>query len=88
MDYNLSDYKAYINVGGSVASFGYKNQEKFEKSGYGFVDVDTVLAILSGNNKRGVIKQFAKSGIPLINFIEIEKLIRDVDINYFDLNRN
>ena len=87
--YNLSPYKAYINVGGGVASFGYKNQEKFEANGYGLVEPNEVLNILSDFDnekkyKRGVISQFAKQGISVINFIEIEKMLKNVDLNYFN----
>ena len=87
-NYNLSPYKAYINIGGGVASFGYRNQEKFEKEGFGLLQPDEVINILNENNKkkykRGVISQFAEANIPIINFIEIEKLLKDVDLNYFN----
>ena len=86
--YDLHRYKAYINVGGSVASFGYKNQERFEKNGYGLVSVDTVVKILTDEKrkrtKRGVISSFIDAGIPIINFIEIEKILNGVDLKYFN----
>ena len=88
--YDLSHYKAYINIGGNIASFGYKNKEKFEKrKGYGFLEPYKVNEILSYNPdgkslRRGVITHFANSNIPVINFIEIEKMINDKDLKYFD----
>ena len=87
-NYDLSPYKVYINIGGGVASFGYRNQEKFEKKGFGLLQSDEVINILNENNKktykRGVISQFAEANIPIINFIEIEKLLKNVDLNYFN----
>ena len=85
-NYDLSHYKAYINVGGSVASFGLYNQKKLEKSSYGFVLADTVKNILKneGSKRRGVITHFIDQGIPIINFIEIEKLLDGVDLKYFN----
>tara|TARA_B100002052_G_scaffold299110_1_gene335363 strand:+ start:2076 stop:3725 length:1650 start_codon:yes stop_codon:yes gene_type:complete len=87
-NYDLSPYKVYINIGGGVASFGYRNQEKFEKKGFGLLQPDEVINILNENNKktykRGVISQFAEANIPIINFIEIEKLLKNVDLNYFN----
>ena len=84
-DYNLSPYKAYINVGGGVSSFGYKNQEKLENY-YGFVHPDTIKKILpsSSGRQRGVMIHFAEANIPIINFIEIEKLVENFDIEYFN----
>ena len=87
-NYDLSPYKVYINIGGGVASFGYRNQEKFEKKGFGLLQPDEVINILNENNKktykRGVISQFAEANIPIINFIEIEKLLKNIDLNYFN----
>ena len=89
-NYNLSNYKAYINVGGNVASFGYGNKEKFEKrKGYGFLESDQANKILNYNPddkslRRGVMNNFVDLGIPVINFIEIEKMISNKDLNYFD----
>ena len=89
-NYNLSDYKAYINVGGNVASFGYNNKEKFEKrKGYGFLEPYRVNKILSYNPdkqslRRGVINHFIDLEIPIINFIEIEKMIKNRDLKYFN----
>ena len=31
-----------------------------------------------------MISQFAEANIPIINFIEIEKLLKNVDLNYFN----
>ena len=53
-NYNLSPYKAYINIGGGVASFGYRNQEKFEKEGFGLLQPDEVINILNENNKKNI----------------------------------
>ena len=89
-NYNLSNYKAYINVGGNVASFGYNNKEKFEKKkGYGFLEHYKVKDILEYNPddktlRRGVINHFVDLKIPIINFIEIEKMIKNKDLKYFD----
>ena len=91
-DYNLSPYKVYVNVGGGVASFGYKNQERFEQSGYGLVSSDTVIKILTDEKgrrtKRGVIGHFSEIGIPIINFIEIEKILDGIDLKYFNRKIN
>ena len=88
-NYNFSAYKAYINIGGSVSSFGYSNQEKFERSGYGFIKPDSVKKFLtdkSGNrtHRRGVIGHFSDYNIPIINFIEIEKNLEGIDLKYFN----
>jgi len=89
-NYNLSGYKAYINVGGNVASFGYNNKEKFEKrKGYGFLEPYKANKILSYNPdnqtlRRGVINHFIDLKIPVINFIEIEKMIKNKDLKYFN----
>ena len=77
---DLSCYKAYINIGGSVASFGYKGKKKL-KNYYGFVTSDIVQDILPPYKSKtpSVMAQFSESSIPLINFIEIERLIKKVN---------
>jgi poly-gamma-glutamate system protein len=84
-DYNLSNYKAYINIGGGISSFGFKGQEKLEKN-FGYIDPEKVSNILPSSKERyrGVMGHFADLGIPIINIVEIEKLVREVDIKYFN----
>tara|TARA_Y100001960_G_scaffold289773_1_gene329876 strand:+ start:1459 stop:2952 length:1494 start_codon:yes stop_codon:yes gene_type:complete len=79
---NLSCYKAYINIGGGVASFGYKGKKKL-KGHYGFVAPNFIREILpSSRSKRpSVMVKFAEEDIPTISFVEIEKLINQVNIN-------
>ena len=93
-NYNLSNYRAYVNVGGNVASFGYGNKEKFEKTkGYGFLNPDKANTILNSHSnikktRRGVMSHFIDLDIPIINFIEIEKMISNKDLKYFNRKLN
>ena len=83
-DGSLSCFDAYVNVGGSVASFGYKGKNKL-KDNFGYVKASDVLDILPSFEKRNsVMAKFAESNIPLINITEIEKLIKGTDIGYFN----
>ena len=83
-DGTLSCFDAYVNVGGGVASFGYKGKNKL-KDNYGYVQVKDVLDALPSFTKRNsVMVKFAESNIPLINITEIEKLIKGSDIGYFN----
>ena len=84
-DYNLSKYKAYINIGGGISSFGFKGQEKLEKH-FGYIDPEKVSSILPSSKERyrGVMGHFSDADIPIINIVEIEKLVREVDIKYFN----
>jgi len=84
-DYNLSKYKAYINIGGGISSFGFKGQEKLEKY-FGYIDPEKVSSILPSSKERyrGVMGHFSDADIPIINIVEIEKLVREVDIKYFN----
>ncbi|MDB4125854.1 poly-gamma-glutamate system protein [Candidatus Marinimicrobia bacterium] len=84
-DYNLSKYKAYINIGGGISSFGFKGQEKLEKY-FGYIDSEKVSSILPSSKERyrGVMGHFSDADIPIINIVEIEKLVREVDIKYFN----
>jgi len=84
-DYNLSKYKAYINIGGGISSFGFKGQEKLENH-FGYIDPEKVSSILPSSKERyrGVMGHFSDADIPIINIVEIEKLVREVDIKYFN----
>ncbi len=83
-DNTLSCYKAYINIGGGVASFGFKGKNKL-KENYGFVKSSTVAELLPSFEKRSsVISKFCEFNIPIVNLIEIEKLIKGTDIGYFN----
>ena len=83
-DGTLSCFDAYVNVGGGVASFGYKGKNKL-KDNYGYVQVKDVLDALPSFEKRNsVMIKFGESNIPLINITEIEKLIKGSDIGYFN----
>ena len=84
-DYNLSHYKAYINIGGGISSFGYKGQEKLGNH-VGYVKPEKVLELLPSpkGKYRGVMSHFADSNVPIINIVEIDKLVKGVDIQYFD----
>ena len=83
-DGSLSCFDAYVNVGGGVASFGYKGKNKL-KDNYGYVKANDVLDVLPSFEKRNsVMAKFAESNIPLINITEIEKLIKGTDIGYFN----
>ena len=83
-DGSLSCFDAYVNVGGSVASFGYKGKNKL-KDNFGYVKANDVLDILPSFEKRNsVMAKFSESNIPLINITEIEKLIKGTDIGYFN----
>ena len=83
-DGSLSCFDAYVNVGGGVASFGYKGKNKL-KDNFGYVKASDVLDILPSFEKRNsVMAKFAESNIPLINITEIEKLIKGTDIGYFN----
>ena len=83
-DNSLSCYKAYINVGGGVASFGFKGKNKL-KDYYGYVSANEVLDEIPFFNKRpSVISRFCESNIPLINIVEIQRLIKGSDISYFN----
>lgn len=83
-DKTLSCYKAYINVGGGVASFGFKGKNKL-KDYYGYVSANEVLDEIPFFNKRpSVISRFCESNIPLINIVEIQRLIKGSDISYFN----
>ena len=83
-DNSLSCYKAYINIGGGVASFGFKGKNKL-KEHFGFVKADKILEIIPSFEKRSsVIAKFCEFDIPIINIIEIEKLIKGSDISYFN----
>tara|TARA_B100001287_G_scaffold18706_1_gene13892 strand:+ start:6671 stop:8041 length:1371 start_codon:yes stop_codon:yes gene_type:complete len=80
----LSCYDAYVNIGGGVASFGYKGKNKL-KDNYGYVKAKDVLDVLPPFEKRSsVMVKFADLNIPLINITEIEKLIKGSDIGYFN----
>ncbi len=79
---DLSCYKAYINIGGNVASLGYKAHAKLSKKYYGFVEPELIQNILPASSDRpSVIVKFAESNISVINFIEIKKLIRKINAN-------
>tara|TARA_B000000437_G_scaffold204113_1_gene169480 strand:+ start:126 stop:1496 length:1371 start_codon:yes stop_codon:yes gene_type:complete len=83
-DGSLSCFDAYVNVGGGVASFGYKGKNKL-KDNFGYVKANDVLDILPSFEKRNsVMAKFSESNIPLINITEIEKLIKGTDIGYFN----
>ena len=83
-DNNLSCYKAYINIGGGVASFGFKGKNKL-KEYYGFVEANKILDVIPSFEKRSsVIVKFCDSNIPIVNITEIEKLIKGSDISYFN----
>ena len=83
-DGSLSCFDAYVNVGGGVASFGYKGKNKL-KYNFGYVKANDVLDALPSFEKRNsVMAKFAESNIPLINITEIEKLIKGTDIGYFN----
>ena len=83
-DGSLSCFDAYVNVGGGVASFGYKGKNKL-KDNYGYVKATDVLDVLPPFDKRNsVMAKFAEVNIPLINITEIEKLIKGSDIGYFN----
>ena len=83
-DGSLSCFDAYVNVGGGVASFGYKGKNKL-KDNFGYVKANDVLDVLPSFEKRNsVMAKFAESNIPLINITEIEKLIKGTDIGYFN----
>tara|TARA_Y100001970_G_C14230255_1_gene858151 strand:+ start:601 stop:1971 length:1371 start_codon:yes stop_codon:yes gene_type:complete len=83
-DKTLSCYKAYINIGGGVASFGFKGKNKL-KEYYGFVRASKILEEIPKFEKRpSVISKFCESNISVINFTEIEKLIKGYDIAYFN----
>lgn len=83
-DGSLSCFDAYVNVGGGVASFGYKGKNKL-KDNFGYVKASDVLDVLPSFQKRNsVMAKFAESNIPLINITEIEKLIKGTDIGYFN----
>ena len=83
-DGSLSCFDAYVNVGGGVASFGYKGKNKL-KDNYGYIEATDVLDILPSFEKRNsVMAKFSESNIPLINITEIEKLIKGSDIGYFN----
>lgn len=83
-DGSLSCFDAYVNVGGGVASFGYKGKNKL-KNNFGYVKANDVLDVLPSFEKRNsVMAKFAESNIPLINITEIEKLIKGTDIGYFN----
>ena len=83
-DGSLLCFDAYVNVGGGVASFGYKGKNKL-KDNYGYVKATDVLDILPSFEKRNsVMAKFSESNIPLINITEIEKLIKGSDIGYFN----
>ena len=79
----LSCYDAYVNIGGGVASFGYKGKNKL-KDNYGYVKAKDVLDVLPPFEKSSVMVKFADLNIPLINITEIEKLIKGSDIGYFN----
>ena len=81
---SLSCYKAYVNIGGGVASFGFKGKNKLKKY-YGFIKSDQIKKNLPSFDKRlSVMAKFAESNISVINFTEIEKLIKGSDIAYFN----
>ncbi len=83
-DGSLSCFDAYVNIGGGVASFGYKGKNKL-KDNFGYVKASDVLDVLPPFEKRNsVMAKFAESNIPLINITEIEKLIKGTDIGYFN----
>ena len=83
-DGSLSCFDAYVNVGGGVASFGYKGKNKL-KDNFGYVKANDALDILPSFEKRNsVMAKFAESNIALINITEIEKLIKGTDIGYFN----
>ena len=83
-DNTLSCYKAYINIGGGVASFGFKGKNKL-KEHYGFVQASKVLSLIPSFDKRAsVISKFCDIDIPVVNIVEIEKLIKGTDIGYFN----
>ena len=74
---DLSCYKAYINIGGSVASIGLKAHGKLSKKHYGFINPSVIQDVLPPYEKSSsVIIKFSDSNIPTINFIKIEKLIK------------
>tara|TARA_B100002051_G_scaffold273712_1_gene313090 strand:+ start:5780 stop:7150 length:1371 start_codon:yes stop_codon:yes gene_type:complete len=83
-DTSLSCFDAYINVGGGVASFGYKGKNKL-KDNYGYVQAKDIINALPEFEKRNsVMIRFAESNISIINITEIEKLIKGSDIGYFN----
>ena len=83
-DGSLSCFDAYVNVGGGVASFGYKGKNKL-KDNYGYVQAKDIINALPKFEKRNsVMIRFAESNISIINITEIEKLIKGSDIGYFN----
>ena len=60
-----------------MASFGYKGKKKM-KDYYGFVDAGILKDVLPSSKSRNpsVMIKFSESNVPIINFIEIERLIK------------
>ena len=68
----LSNYSAYINIGGGVSSMGWGGNKKLTKPG--LIAPDSVLMKITQDC---VIKEFAKNETKLINIHKIHQLIID-----------
>ena len=70
----LANYSAFVNIGGGVGSIGIRG-----KTNYGWGILDTIKVKDDGRdyNKSGIIKEFAKNNVQLINIQRINKLIKD-----------
>ena len=73
----ISNYSAYINIGGGVASMGIGGNEKV--GDVGLVDLSDAIETL---DDKSVAIEFAKKDIPIISIHTIQDLVKDVNGNY------
>jgi len=87
-DQLLANYSAFVNIGGGVGSIGIKGKTIY---GWGILDINKVAADERDYNMSGIIKEFAKNNVHLINIQQINKMIKDDDgreLIKYGVNRN
>lgn len=67
--------KLFINVGGGIASLGGNKNAKIIPSG-----LNTDLKLKDFNEKQGVVFEMVKQGIPIINLLNIGRLMTKYDL--------
>ncbi len=87
-DQLLANYSAFVNIGGGVGSIGIKGKTIY---GWGILDINKVAADERDYNMSGIIKEFAKNNVHLINIKQINKMIKNDDgkeLIKYGINRN
>ena len=72
----LANYSAFVNIGGGVGSIGIEGKKNYK---WGILDAKKVAPDARHFNNSGIIKEFAKKNVQLINIQQIDELIKDDD---------